>query len=136
MLARMSATPRSEDNSITVHFRVSYMTTWGQHVRVVGEHAALGEEQPSLAPPLGCRHVGEELVWEGKISIPKVLHFSYKFAVVSEDNRVQCQERESRRVALPSNLQPGAVVSLQDEWQVFLQPFRPCLCEPCNALTL
>ncbi|KAK9799848.1 hypothetical protein WJX73_009580 [Symbiochloris irregularis] len=113
----MSATTRSEESCITVHFRIPYMTTWGQHIRVVGEHSALGDWQPASAPSLGCRHAGEELVWEGKVSMPKVHHFSYKFAVVTDDNRVQCLERESRSVALPSNLQSGAVVSLQDEWQ-------------------
>ena len=127
----MSSTPRAEDSSITVHFRLPYLTTWGQQVRVVGELAALGDGQPALAPTLGCRHVGEELIWEGKVSIPKVHHFSYKFAVVTEDNRVHCLESVSRRVALPSNLQPGAVVSLQDDWQVRA---RTSSSNPCMPL--
>ena len=124
MLAKMSANSRTDDNCISVYFRLAYMTVWGQHIRVLGEHRALGDWDAVKAPALACRHVGEELVWEGQVSLPKVTQIAYKFAVVTADQRVEEIERGSRTVHLPSSLHAGAVISLQDEWQVGLAAHR------------
>ena len=51
-------------------FKIGYMTVWGQHLAVSGPSAALGEDQLARALPLSCSFEGEELVWQGSISLP------------------------------------------------------------------
>ena len=48
-----------EEFGPSLHFRVSYQTTWGQQVRVVGEGPTLGNRDPLSGYIMSCRHSGK-----------------------------------------------------------------------------
>ena len=54
---KVQALPQA-GRSLTLHFQVSYMTEWGQSVKVVGEGALLGSWNPIKGHAMNCRHVG------------------------------------------------------------------------------
>lgn len=58
---------------------------------------------------LSCRHVGEELLWEGLVPIPAVREFTYRLAVVSEEAEVVKWASERHTVVLPEGLEDGAI---------------------------
>ena len=107
-----------EHPTITVQFRVAYMTVWGQHLVVIGATSELGSWDVSRAPSLNCRHAGEELIWEGQLVIPWHQELQYKYGVVNDKGVVDVTETEPRTVQVPHGLPDAAVVQFFDDWQV------------------
>ena len=103
--------------TLNVHFRIPYSTVWGQNVRVVGELSVLGSRDAFSAPRLNCRHAGDELVWEGSVTLPRPAQLTYRYAVVNESQGLDDFEPECRTIELPNNLPAAADVVLFDEWQ-------------------
>lgn len=98
-----------------LHFKVSYMTKWGQNVVVSGNWQGASKR----GQPLSCHHEGDLLVWEAKVTVPTVTdHVMYKFAITNEAGEIELEEAGMRRLALPKDLQDEGLIDLQDEWQV------------------
>ena len=53
-----------------VCFRVGYYTVWGQHLAVSGPSDALGGGDAFRAVSLSCLHEGEQLFWQGTVTLP------------------------------------------------------------------
>lgn len=66
------------DRHVSLHFRVPYMTVWGQSLVVSGDGRALGDWDPLAGARMSCKHVGEELVWEAHVSVPFVDSLRYR----------------------------------------------------------
>lgn len=58
---------------------------------------------------LSCRHLGDELLWEGLVPIPVVGEFTYRLAVVNESFVVLKWASERHTVVLPEGLEDGAI---------------------------
>ncbi|KAI3431637.1 hypothetical protein D9Q98_004684 [Chlorella vulgaris] len=101
---------------ILIHFRTAYWTEWGEHVAVCGEGPAFGDWDVTKAHWLSCRHVGEELLWEGLVPIPSLQEFTYRLAVVSEAHEVLKWASERHTVVLPNGLEEGAIVDVDEVW--------------------
>ncbi|GBF89315.1 4-alpha-glucanotransferase [Raphidocelis subcapitata] len=116
------APPSSLDKErrIHLHFRVSFLTKWGQSVSLSGSGALLGNFDFSRGVEMSCRHDREDLVWEALVSLPWQPEYKYRYAVVhrDEDGNVVTEKEETitRRVVLPEQLENGDVVDLSDSW--------------------
>jgi 4-alpha-glucanotransferase len=98
-----------------LRFRVPYWTKWGQTVVIIGTWDGAAKR----GYPLTCRHEGDSLLWEGKITVPiKGDHLCYKYAVLNEAGEVETEEIGTRRLVLPKGLLEGSSIDLHDEWQV------------------
>lgn len=53
-----------------VCFKVAYYTVWGQHLAVSGPSDALGGGDAFKALSLSCSHEGDQLVWQGTLTLP------------------------------------------------------------------
>eukprot|EP00164_Ancoracysta_twista_P005325 GFYU01007287.1.p1 GENE.GFYU01007287.1~~GFYU01007287.1.p1 ORF type:complete len:271 (-),score=33.03 GFYU01007287.1:427-1239(-) len=79
---------------LSVHFRIHYQTAWGQRLRVVGNHVALGMWKPSNGLYLEW---GGDGYWVGKFVLPIDLRLDqlrYKY-VVTDDNDMSFTRWES-----------------------------------------
>lgn len=65
---------------------------------------------------LSCRHLGDELLWEGLVPIPVVKEFTYRLAVVNESFEVLKWASERHTVALPDGLEDGAIGEQRLRW--------------------
>lgn len=106
----------SSDRKLLLHFRTSYFTQWGEHVAVCGEGPLFGNWDVTKAHWLSCRHLGEELLWEGLVPIPAVPQFTYRLAVVNEEFEVLKWASERHTVVLPEGLEDGAIVDVDVAW--------------------
>lgn len=104
------------DRKLLVHFRTSYFTQWGEHVAVCGEGPLFGNWDVKKAHWLSCRHLGDELLWEGLVPIPVVREFTYRLAVVNEGFEVLKWASERHTVVLPEGLEDGAIVDVDEVW--------------------
>mmetsp|Transcript_2035 Transcript_2035/g.6011 ORF Transcript_2035/g.6011 Transcript_2035/m.6011 type:complete len:951 (+) Transcript_2035:491-3343(+) len=102
---------------VCLHFRVAYMTVWGQRLVVCGDGKVLGNWDPFQGLRMSCHHQGDELVWEAQVSVPYVDSFSYRYVVVDEAPGVVKSELRLRKVELHPELFHSAIVGLWDEWQ-------------------
>ena len=120
-------------HTIELRFRTAYWTKWGQSLVVIGTWDGAAKRGHQLS----CRHDGDSLVWEGKLTIPaNGDHVSYKYAVVNEAGEVDVEEGSTRKLMLPKELMEGGAIDLHDEWQVRCYPWvsndsncierRPC----------
>ncbi|PSC73748.1 4-alpha-glucanotransferase DPE2 [Micractinium conductrix] len=106
----------NSDRKLLLHFRTSYFTQWGEHVAVCGEGPVFGNWDVKKAHWLSCRHLGEELLWEGIVQIPAVDEFMYRLAVVNEAREVLKWANERHTVVLPEGLEDGAIVDVDEVW--------------------
>jgi len=106
------------DRHVSLHFRVPYMTVWGQSLVVSGDGRALGDWDPLAGARMSCKHVGEELVWEAHVSVPFVDSLRYRYVVINEDPGVVAMEMGVRSVMLHPALHHEALVALWDDWQL------------------
>ena len=58
---------------------------------------------------LSCRHVGEELLWEGLVPFPAVREFTYRLVVVNEAFEALKWASERHTIVLPEELEDGAI---------------------------
>ncbi|KAI8466522.1 MAG: cytosolic 4-alpha-glucanotransferase [Monoraphidium minutum] len=116
------APPSSLDKErrIHLHFRVPYMTKWGQSVSLSGTGALLGNLDFSKGVEMACRHERDDLIWEALVSLPWQPEYKYRYAVVThgDDGRpvVEREETVTRRVVLPPQMENGDVIDLSDTW--------------------
>ena len=89
-----------------------------QNVFVTGSAPCLGRWSHTAAVPCACKHEGKRLVWETSISAPVTPELKYKYLVLDEEGQVEHTDEQERCLRLPTSLQPGEVVHVQDHWQV------------------
>ena len=63
---------------VCLHFRISFMTRWGESLVVSGPGKTLGNSVPAQGLRMSCHHAGEELIWEVKAFVPYVPKLWYR----------------------------------------------------------
>lgn len=102
-----------------MHFRVNYMTRWGQIVVICGAGALLGSWNPKRGHRMRCHHEKDNLVWEALISLPlqSEMEVNYKYYIVRDDNgEVEGCETQPHCVVLHEELQHGDIAEVFDTW--------------------
>ncbi len=76
-------------------------TTWGDRVRMVGDHASLGAWRPSQGVALdGSRFP----TWRATLILPAGVRLAYKFAVLSAAGGVAWEQGDNRRFQIPTGV--------------------------------
>ncbi|KAF5750323.1 putative 4-alpha-glucanotransferase [Tripterygium wilfordii] len=113
--------------SVNVSFRLPYYTQWGQSLIVCGSEPVLGSWNVKKGLLLSPVHVGEELVWCGRIALPNGFSCEYTYYVVDDGkNLLRWEMGKKHKLLLPESVQGGELVELHDLWQTGADdlPFR------------
>lgn len=102
-----------------VCFRIHYHTQWGQHLKVVGDHLALGQWNVNDAPEM---HYQEDGMWELSLDLPSEKAFSvaYKYVLVEPDGRVLWEWGVNRQFAVKAD--KYEILRLNDAWRENAKP--------------
>ncbi|WP_102159101.1 carbohydrate-binding module family 20 domain-containing protein [Zhihengliuella halotolerans] len=97
------------DEAADVSVSVRAETTWGQDVRVVGNHGALGSWDPAAGVVLSATDYPR---WTGTVDLPAGTAFEYKY--VKYDGGTAIWESGGNRVA---TVGPDGSLKLSDTWR-------------------
>eukprot|EP00919_Chromeraceae_sp_WS-2016_P045266 GHVR01107861.1.p1 GENE.GHVR01107861.1~~GHVR01107861.1.p1 ORF type:complete len:147 (+),score=50.79 GHVR01107861.1:61-441(+) len=75
-----------------VEIKTHHLTTWGKHLRLVGNCEALGSWDPCKSPMMSCRGAWDK--WVVEVQLPSDANILYKFVLVDEDNTVHWESGE------------------------------------------
>ncbi|WP_250443737.1 carbohydrate-binding module family 20 domain-containing protein [Actinotalea sp. C106] len=93
----------------TLGFAVTAPTTWGQEIRVVGDHPALGSWDPAAAVALSAE---DHPVWRGEVALPPGTRVEYKYVRV-QGTQVSWEGGGNRVATVPGS----GSLTLQDAWR-------------------
>ena len=93
-----------------VSFGVNATTVWGQGVRVVGNHAALGSWNPASGVVLSSSAYP---VWRSQVALPAGTNVQFKYVKVDGSGAVVWESGANRTVTVPSS----GVLTLNDAWR-------------------
>lgn len=103
-----TTSPPTSQTSIS--FGVNATTTWGQDVRVVGNHPALG----SWAPANGVRLSSSAYpVWRASVPLPAGTRVEFKYVKVNGNGTVVWESGTNRVATAPSS----GTLTLNDTWR-------------------
>ncbi|KAG9454794.1 hypothetical protein H6P81_007698 [Aristolochia fimbriata] len=103
---------------VNLCFRLPYYTQWGQSILVSGSEPLLGSWNVKKGVLLSPFHQGGELVWCGRIAVPKGFTCEYSYYLVDDDRKVlRWEGGKKRKFSLPEGIQEGEIVELRDLWQ-------------------
>ncbi|KAK8919301.1 4-alpha-glucanotransferase DPE2 [Platanthera zijinensis] len=109
---------KSSLSSVTLIFRIPYYTQWGQSLLISGSIPVLGAGNVKQGLGLIPFHQGEELIWQGKISVPIGFQCEYCYYLVDDHrNILRWEAGMKRKVSLPAGINGGEVVEIHDLWQ-------------------
>eukprot|EP00775_Hariotina_reticulata_P007782 gene7782-7980_t len=111
--------PSDKERRINVHFRIPYMTQWGQSIVLTGTGALLGNMNYDKGIILKCHHEKDALVWDALVSLPWQPCYKYKYAIVRQEDGQQVVESEElleHTLLLQQGLGHGDVVEVLDTW--------------------
>lgn len=89
---------------------VNATTTWGQNIRIVGNHPALGSWSPASGVSLSPATYP---VWRAQVSLPAGTRVEYKYVRVEADGRVTWETGGNRVVTVPTS----GLLTLNDTWR-------------------
>lgn len=97
-----------------LRFQIAYHTQWGQQLKVVGSHPALGEWEIDQAPNMQYDADG---AWSLEIDIPadSTFDFSYKYCLIHTDGAVEWEWGKNRSFQLKANQTDE--VHIRDFWR-------------------
>ncbi|XP_068659534.1 4-alpha-glucanotransferase DPE2 [Aristolochia californica] len=103
---------------VNLSFRLPYYTQWGQSILVSGSEPLLGSWNVKKGFLLSPFHQGQELIWCGRIAVPKGFHCEYSYYLVDGDlNVLRWEAGKKRKISLPEGIQGEEVLELHDLWQ-------------------
>eukprot|EP00899_Mesostigma_viride_P026609 jgi/Mesvir1/7132/Mv09233-RA.3 len=103
---------------VTVHFRVKYMTVWGENLMISGPGHLFGSWNVKQGVWMTPLHRGDDLYWQATLSFPLGTNLEYQYVVVDERLKVlKWEGSPARVVTLLNNLKGGDVVNILDTWQ-------------------
>ena len=85
-------------------------TSWGQSIRVVGNHPALGSWNPASGVTLSAATYP---VWRAQVAIAAGTAVEYKYVRVDPDGRVTWESGGNRVVTVPTS----GLLALSDTWR-------------------
>ncbi len=94
----------------TVDVAVHATTTWGQNIRVVGDHPALGGWSPASGVALSAATYP---VWRAQVALPAGTRVEYKYVRIEPDGRVTWESGANRVATVPA----GGMLALNDAWR-------------------
>jgi len=89
---------------------VNATTTWGQNIRIVGNHPALGSWNPASGVALSAATYP---VWRAQVALPAGTRVEYKYVRIEADGRVTWESGGNRVVTVPT----GGLLTLNDTWR-------------------
>ncbi len=99
---------------MTLRFQIAYQTQYGQQLKLVGSHPALGDWNSETAPSMTYESGG---IWSLSIDLPdeKKISFSYKYCLQHADGSVQWEWGKDRTFDLKGD--KAAEVFVRDFWR-------------------
>ena len=94
----------------SVSFGVNATTQWGQSIKVVGNHSALGSWSAASAVPLSSATYP---MWRATVALPAGTTVQFKYIRVSSDGSVTWESGANRVVTVPAS----GVLTLNDTWR-------------------
>ena len=88
----------------------SATTQWGQSIKVVGNHSALGSWSTASAVPLSSAAYP---VWRATVALPAGTSVQFKYIRVGSDGSVTWESGANRVVTVPAS----GVLTLNDTWR-------------------
>ena len=85
-------------------------TTWGQNIRVVGDHPALGSWSPASGMALSAATYP---VWRAQVALPPGTRVEYKYVRVEADGRVTWESGGNRVATVPTS----GLLTLNATWR-------------------
>jgi alpha-amylase len=108
--ARAGGTTTPPATQTAISFGVNATTTWGQDVRVVGNHPALG----SWSPANGVRLSSSAYpVWRSSVALPAGTRVEFKYVKVDGNGNVVWESGTNRVATAPSS----GTLTLNDTWR-------------------
>lgn len=94
----------------SVSFGVTATTTWGQNLRVVGDHPSLGAWSPAAGVALSSSAYP---VWRSSVALPAGTTVQYKYVRVDGTGAVVWESGANRSATVPAS----GVLTLNDSWR-------------------
>lgn len=114
-----TALPYRKFSRITLRFRMSFYTKWGENLLICGSDSLFGSGDVKKGMWMTPHHEGEDLVWYAVVSVPDGFKMDYKYYIVDEQrNALKWEALESRSLKLPKGLEDGLSVDVVDTWVV------------------
>ena len=89
---------------------VNATTSWGQDIRIVGDHPALGSWNPANGVALSAATYP---VWRAQVALPAGTRVEYKYVRVEPDGRITWENGGNHVVTVPT----GGLLTLNDTWR-------------------
>lgn len=104
-----TATPAPTASTAQVAFGVQATTVWGQEIRVVGDHPALGAWDPARGVPLSSAAYP---VWRATVALPPGTAVQYKY-VRTQGASVTWESGANRTLTVPA----AGTLTVSDTWR-------------------
>ncbi|KAK5660795.1 hypothetical protein OQA88_12163 [Cercophora sp. LCS_1] len=107
--------PTGVCNNVLVTFSTRYGTQWGQNVKIVGNHPALGNWSPANGVLLSASaYTSSNPLWTLTVPLPAGANIQYKYVVVNGDGSVIWEKDPNRNYNVPASCN---IQTRTDYWQ-------------------